>query len=213
VRRPPSGLAGHHLAGGALTPQPDQRQTDGYGQSARDRNSGIAKSAADHRTAKGRADGIAEVEGPILMDEASPGASCATCITRICTGGTMAKAAAPQTSRVMAAPTGLPSSSGEAIITSESAARKIAVKRPIGIGADQQPGGGDRDISSPRRSPAAGLPRPHGAKTTKLSGGRPELMPSPLPQGGEPITADECALSGPTRSNYPAARPTVRSPR
>lgn len=47
---------------------------------------------------------LPRLNAPIFTEEESPGASCATRITRICSGGTTAKVAAPQTIMLMAAP-------------------------------------------------------------------------------------------------------------
>ncbi|MNC64495.1 hypothetical protein D3C75_1147050 [compost metagenome] len=65
------------------------------------------------------------LNAPTLIDEASPGASMAAIITRICSGGTTAKVNMPHTSKAMAAPMWLPSTSGISSMITASAARKI----------------------------------------------------------------------------------------
>ena len=70
---------------------------------------------------------LPRLKAPTLIEEARPGASAAASITRICTGGTMAKAAAPQSSRPIAAPMGVVAISGIASMIAASAARKICV--------------------------------------------------------------------------------------
>ena len=46
---------------------------------------------------------LPKLNAPMFTDEAKPGASCATDITRIWTGGTMANVAIPHNSTAMAA--------------------------------------------------------------------------------------------------------------
>ena len=68
---------------------------------------------------------LPRLNAPTLIDEASPGASAAVCITRICTGGTIANAAAPHSNSPIAAPAWLAKASGRTNMIAASAARKI----------------------------------------------------------------------------------------
>ncbi|CUY08257.1 Uncharacterised protein [Serratia marcescens] len=60
----------------------------------------------------------------MLTEDDSPGASLATRITRICSGGTTAKVAAPQITMLTAAPMSLRASSGISSMMATNSSRK-----------------------------------------------------------------------------------------
>ncbi|CFL82774.1 Uncharacterised protein [Bordetella pertussis] len=66
---------------------------------------------------------LPRLNAPTLTDEARPGAWAAACMTRICTGGTMPKAAAAHTTSPMAAPAWVVSSSGSTAMMTASSPR------------------------------------------------------------------------------------------
>ncbi|MNN01739.1 hypothetical protein D3C81_1143670 [compost metagenome] len=63
-----------------------------------------------------------------MIDDASPGASLAACITRICSGGTMAKVAAPNSNTPSAAVAWLMKASGSTNINRARTASRMRVE-------------------------------------------------------------------------------------
>ncbi len=111
-----------------LRPSHTITKRGGRQQAAGNRHRRIAEPEADHRDhRRQRRPRFQRLNAPTLIDDARPGASLAACITRICTGGTMANAAAPQASMPMTAPTCVVRINGNANMMTASAPRKILV--------------------------------------------------------------------------------------